>query len=112
MTAKPVTNNGTGRVISGGEVKNAKLKTEGDLLFVNDTKVVYAICNKNNDSDYTFVENTDSKTNSEYPYCITDNPTAIKDITVEGAKAVKKLINGKLVIIRDEKMYDLSGREL
>lgn len=107
-----VTNNGTGRVISGGEVKNAKLKTEGDLLFVNDTKVVYAICNKNNDSDYTFVENTDSKTNSEYPYCITDNPTAIKDITVEGAKAVKKLINGKLVIIRDEKMYDLSGREL
>lgn len=40
-----------------------------------------------------------------------DDPTAINNVTNE-AKAVKRIMDGRIVIIRDNKMFDLTGRHL
>ena len=65
---------------------------------------------------YEVVENDDEKTKAEYHYKVVEKsltPTAIDAVNAEkSGKALKTLENGRVVIIRDNKKYDLSGREL
>ncbi len=65
---------------------------------------------------YAAVANDDEATKAEYPYKVVEKsllPTAIESIEADKAqKAVKTIEDGKVVIIRGEKKYDLSGREL
>ncbi|MCQ2214596.1 MAG: hypothetical protein MJZ31_01595 [Bacteroidales bacterium] len=65
---------------------------------------------------YVVVDNDDEATKAEYPYKVVEKslvPTAIERINADKAqKAVKTIENGKVVIIRGDKKYDLSGREL
>ncbi|MCQ2205132.1 MAG: hypothetical protein MJZ15_11920 [Bacteroidales bacterium] len=65
---------------------------------------------------YETVANDDEETKGEYPYKVVEKslvPTAIEGVDAPAAqKAVKTIENGKVVIIRGDKKYDLSGREL
>ncbi|MCQ2215009.1 MAG: hypothetical protein MJZ31_03710, partial [Bacteroidales bacterium] len=65
---------------------------------------------------YAAVPNDDEDTKADYPYKVVEKslvPTAIESIEADKAqKAVKTIENGKVVIIRGDKKYDLSGREL
>ena len=65
---------------------------------------------------YEVVENDDEETKDDYPYKVVEKsltPTAIDAVNAEkSGKALKTLENGRVVIIRGEKKYDLTGREL
>lgn len=65
---------------------------------------------------YEVVDNDDEATMAEYPYKVVEassTPTAIESINADKSqKALKTLENGKVVIIRGEKKFDLTGREL
>ncbi|MCQ2202241.1 MAG: hypothetical protein MJZ27_09155 [Bacteroidales bacterium] len=65
---------------------------------------------------YAAVPNDDEATKADYPYKVVEKPltpTAIDAVNADKAgKALKTLKNGRVVIIRDNKKFDLSGREL
>ncbi|MCQ2227230.1 MAG: hypothetical protein MJZ01_04890 [Bacteroidales bacterium] len=65
---------------------------------------------------YEVVENDDEETKAEYPYKVVEaKATGVRnraDIDHLGAFNFKTIENGKVVIIRGDKKYDLSGREL
>lgn len=65
---------------------------------------------------YEVIDNDDEETKDEYPYKVVEKsliPTAIENINAEKSqKAIKTIENDKIVIIRGDKKFDLSGIEL
>lgn len=65
---------------------------------------------------YEVVTNDDEETKAEYLYKVvkkSSTPTAIEGVNADKAqKAIKTIENGRIVIIRGDKKYGLSGREL
>ena len=95
---------------------------EGMLASVSksDANYVFTVSNGDGSDELTFVVEDNQITKIEIsgssvvflPKEQPSTPTAIKDINAGSEKAVKTIENGKVVIIKNGKKFDLSGREL
>lgn len=110
--------NGHELIINGGEFKATALYYLHNGFI---RPIVYGGIFSMDPSDcvaegYEVIDNDDEETKDEYPYKVVEKsliPTAIENINADKSqKAIKTIENGKVVIIRGDKKFDLSGIEL